>query len=137
MCPPASGPIEFYTFGEEVSDDDNQALQAQAEKSAEDYLRSLQEKLQLKNIKSYYFMLSGAIPEAILDIAETETVDLIVMCTHGRSGLSRWAYGSVAAKVLQAAPCPVFLIRAKTVAGKTTPFVGPALEKSALASELK
>jgi nucleotide-binding universal stress UspA family protein len=113
-CPPISVPVEFYTFGEEIADNDyNRDLQAQAEKRAEAYLRSLQEKLQLKNIKSGYFVLPGSIPEAILDIAETEEVDLIMMCTHGHSGLSRWVYGSVAAKVLQAAPCPVFLIRVK------------------------
>jgi nucleotide-binding universal stress UspA family protein len=124
VCPPVSAPIEFYTFGEEImAEDDNRDLadaslagstpQRQAEKIAEDYLTSLQEKLHVKNIKSCCFVLSGSIPEAILDIAETEKVDLIVMSTHGRSGLSRWVYGSVAAKILQAASCPIFLIRAK------------------------
>jgi len=67
----------------------------------------------LKGIKSCYFVLHGLILETILDIAETDKADLIVMSTHGRSGLSRWVYGSVAAKVLQAAPYPVFLVRAK------------------------
>jgi nucleotide-binding universal stress UspA family protein len=37
--------------------------------------------------------------------------DVIVKTTHGRSGLSRFLYGSVAARVLQQAPCPVLLIR--------------------------
>jgi len=50
--------------------------------------------------------------EAIVDLAAEEAVDLIVISTHGRSGLSRWIYGSVASKVLQYAPCPVFLVRA-------------------------
>jgi universal stress protein A len=48
-----------------------------------------------------------------MDVAAEEKVDLIVMSTHGRSGLSQWVYGSVANKVLQHAPCPVFLVRAK------------------------
>lgn len=112
VCPPVSDPVEFYTFGEGVTDN-NRELQAQAEKNAKDYLRSLQEKLQLNHIKSGYFVLHRSVPEALLEMAATEGVDLIVMSTHGRSGLSRWVYGSVAAKVLQAAPCPVFLIRAK------------------------
>lgn len=49
--------------------------------------------------------------EAIIDLACQEKVDLIVMSTHGRSGLSRLVYGSVASKVLQHAPCPVFLVK--------------------------
>lgn len=50
--------------------------------------------------------------DAIVDLATTEAVDLIIISTHGRSGLSRWFHGSVASKVLQDAPCPVFLVRA-------------------------
>jgi nucleotide-binding universal stress UspA family protein len=41
------------------------------------------------------------------------SVDLVSMSTHGRSGLGRLVYGSVAEKVLQGASCPVLLIRAK------------------------
>jgi nucleotide-binding universal stress UspA family protein len=57
-------------------------------------------------------MLDGPAAEQIIALADREKVDLIVICTHGRSGLSRWVYGSVAAKVLQDAPCPVFLVKA-------------------------
>ncbi len=50
----------------------------------------------------------------IIDFAVQHDVDLIVMSTHGRSGLARWVYGSVAGKVLQGATtCPVLLVRAK------------------------
>jgi nucleotide-binding universal stress UspA family protein len=112
VCPPIAGSFEFYSFAAEAVDE-NQDLPVQAEKGAEAYLMFMQDKLHLKGIKSCYFVLHGQISETILEIAETEQVDLIVMSTHGRSGVSRWVYGSVAAKVLQAAPCPVFLIRAK------------------------
>jgi nucleotide-binding universal stress UspA family protein len=112
VCPPISTPVEFYSFAAEATEEDRD-LPAQAEKGAEAYLTFMQEKLHLKGIKSSYFVLHGLIPETILDIAETEKADLIVMSTHGRSGRGRWVYGSVAAKVLQAAPCPIFLIRAK------------------------
>ena len=47
----------------------------------------------------------------IIDTAVAENVDLIVMSTHGRSGLSRWVLGSVTEKVLRQAPCPVLVIR--------------------------
>lgn len=56
---------------------------------------------------------SPAVAEAIIELVCQKAVDLIVMSTHGRSGLSRWIYGSVAHKVLQGAPCPIYLIRAQ------------------------
>ncbi len=48
----------------------------------------------------------------ILDFAEKEKVDLIIMATHGRTGISRWALGSTANKVARASVCPLLLIRA-------------------------
>ena len=51
--------------------------------------------------------------DAIIDFAGQELMDLIVMSTHGRSGISRWVYGSVAEKILHHAPCPVLVVRAK------------------------
>jgi nucleotide-binding universal stress UspA family protein len=47
---------------------------------------------------------------AIVDCAEKEAVDLIVMSSHGRSGLSRMLIGSVTDKLLRAAPCPVLVV---------------------------
>lgn len=48
---------------------------------------------------------------SIVDYAAANNVDLIVMSTHGRTGLGRWTYGSVTNKVLQAAPCAVLVVR--------------------------
>ncbi len=53
------------------------------------------------------------VAEAIVDYAKEHNSDLIVMTTHGRSGLSRLVFGSVAESVLRHAPCPVLLIRAQ------------------------
>jgi nucleotide-binding universal stress UspA family protein len=50
---------------------------------------------------------------AILDCADNERVDLIVMCSHGRSGLSRALIGSVTDKLLRAASCPVLVVPAQ------------------------
>lgn len=52
----------------------------------------------------------GYEPQAIVDIAKS--YDLVVMGTHGRSGLSHFIIGSVAEKVIRQAPCPVVCIRA-------------------------
>jgi nucleotide-binding universal stress UspA family protein len=47
---------------------------------------------------------------AIVDVAENEHIDLIVMSTHGRSGLSRMLIGSVTDKILRGSPCPVLVV---------------------------
>ncbi len=48
---------------------------------------------------------------AILDAALGERADLVAMTTHGRTGLARWAFGSVAEKVIRHCPCPVIVKR--------------------------
>lgn len=47
----------------------------------------------------------------IVDYAAANQIDLIVMSTHGHTGIRRWSHGSVASKVLQAAPCAVLVVR--------------------------
>jgi nucleotide-binding universal stress UspA family protein len=49
----------------------------------------------------------------IIDYVKTEAIDLIVMGTHGRSGIEHILIGSVAEKVVRKAPCPVLTIRPK------------------------
>ena len=56
-------------------------------------------------------LLDGIPAAALAALAHREGVDLIVMGTHGRSGLKHALLGSVAEKVLRAAPCPVLTVR--------------------------
>ncbi len=57
-------------------------------------------------------VVHGHAAEAIVDEAARQSVDLLVMATHGYSGLKRWAIGSVTDKVLHAATTPLLLVRA-------------------------
>jgi len=69
----------------------------------------------------------------ILDIAEKESYDLIVMSTHGYSGLTRWMMGSVAEKVLRRAPCPVMVVRkSRPIRKLLIPLDGSALAENSL-----
>ncbi len=52
----------------------------------------------------------GEPAHVITEFAQKLHVDAIVMSTHGRSGLSRWLFGSVTNKVLSAKPCPVYVV---------------------------
>jgi nucleotide-binding universal stress UspA family protein len=56
--------------------------------------------------------LRGDLAQAILEIAQSHGCGLIVMSTHGRSGLGRWIYGSVADEVLRHASMPIVLVPA-------------------------
>jgi len=76
--------------------------------NAERYL----EKQTDKEIKVDSATLVGHPAEEIVNYADKEAVELIVMVTHGLSGIRRWALGSVADKVVRAAKQPVTLIRA-------------------------
>jgi nucleotide-binding universal stress UspA family protein len=54
----------------------------------------------------------GKVAESIADYATKNGVDLIIIATHGRSGVSRWVWGSVADRVLRSACVPVLMVRA-------------------------
>jgi len=61
-------------------------------------------------VRSDFRAVCGEPADIILKTAEELNVDAIVMSTHGRSGLSRWVFGSVTQKVLSAAHCPVMVV---------------------------
>jgi len=88
---------------------------AHRQTAAERYLAEVQQNLRVAGVSSSTLVDEGHAADLILDTAEAEDVDAIVMSTHGRSGLSRWVYGSVADKVLREATCPLLLIRAMGV----------------------
>lgn len=56
----------------------------------------------------------GDVADAIVSFADTQHVDLIVMSSHGRSGIGRWLHGSVAEKVLRGANCATVIIRGRS-----------------------
>lgn len=80
---------------------------------AEAYLDTKIGELQAKNINAVKRIRYGEVVKSIIDGAEAENVDLIAIASHGRGGLARLFYGSVAAGVLQRVDRPLLLIRAK------------------------
>ena len=68
-------------------------------------------------------LLWGEPIEEILRVAGSEDFDLIVMATHGRTGLNRLLIGSVAEQVIRRAPCPVLVIRDKVIGERDHPKV--------------
>ena len=74
-------------------------------------LELLSQDLRIHGIQAHGVMGIGDAAHKIVDYVVDNSVDLVVMSTHGRTGLARWAYGSVARKVLDAVPCSILLVR--------------------------
>lgn len=78
---------------------------------ARDYLAALCRRPECEGVRLNVEVAMGRAAETILDYARDHAVDLIVMTTHGRSGVRRWVWGSIAEKVLRAAQTTVLLVR--------------------------
>jgi nucleotide-binding universal stress UspA family protein len=75
------------------------------------YIRKRAFELIQDGIPAQGLVKHGNAASVILETAEAERVSMIAMSTHGRTGLERFVFGSVAEKVLRAGPVPIFLVR--------------------------
>jgi nucleotide-binding universal stress UspA family protein len=92
------------------------ALQRAAEESAifaREYLDRVAAGVQERGITVQMVTVGGRPHYQIIQYAETNQVDLIVMSTRGQSGLSRWLMGSVSDRVVRGANVPVLMVRAQ------------------------
>jgi nucleotide-binding universal stress UspA family protein len=87
------------------------------EKQAQKYLDKIAKALKANGIKVLTEVLLGKPAEEIILYATNQKCDLIIISSHGRSGLSRWAHGSVADKVFRASGIPVLMVKAAGFAG--------------------
>jgi len=83
-------------------------------------LHGVAERWHLHAISALSVVTSGEPAQEISDTVAQEHVDLIVMATHGYSGVRRWALGSVADKVLHASDTPLLLVRAQPDKAETS-----------------
>ena len=102
---PADMPLSWEDHVKRVTDHTKQM--------SERYLAGVEKRLKDAGLKVRSEVLIGKPAVEIVDYANRNPFNLIVMVTHGRSGLSRWAYGSVANKVLHGVSSPTLLIRTR------------------------
>ncbi|ADJ25898.1 UspA domain protein [Dehalogenimonas lykanthroporepellens BL-DC-9] len=76
---------------------------------AQAYLDGIAGKLTAEGLSVRSAVITGQPAQAIIEYVGAHAVNLIVMASHGRSGLSRWAFGSVTDKVLHRSPVPVMV----------------------------
>lgn len=79
--------------------------------TAAEYLARVVAAPELAGIEKQTGVYAGPVADTLLLVAEQRQADLIVLASHGRSGLARWALGSVAYKLTRHAPMPVLLLR--------------------------
>jgi nucleotide-binding universal stress UspA family protein len=91
--------------------DAGENLLALASERARAYLHEVSQRLVQPGVTLHTDVHVGSAVEGILTAAEARRADLIVMSTHGRGGLGRWVYGSVADHIARAASVPVLLVR--------------------------
>jgi universal stress protein A len=100
---PYLGEFTLPTMGEELLGD--------LERQASAALAQVLPEAQQAKIEVTRAVAIGSPSVKIVETVEAEHVDLIVMATHGRTGLSHLLIGSVAERVVRTAPCPVLTIR--------------------------
>ncbi len=77
------------------------------------YLADHQASLQKKGVTATTIVEQGPVVETIISVAQRENVDLIAIASHGRTGLSRVFYGSVAAGLMQKIDRPILIVRSR------------------------
>ena len=91
---------------------DLKKYEADNKAAAGKYVKDLINRTKLDGANAKGEVITGVAAESIANYATKNDVDLIVIATHGRSGITRWAWGGVADRVLRSACVPVLMVRA-------------------------
>jgi nucleotide-binding universal stress UspA family protein len=89
---------------------------------AEQYLARELEHL---DVRARSCIVEGTASEKILEVVEAEKADLLMLASHGRSGVARWYYGSVAELIIRQARCPILVVRSGAEVPARTPAAKP------------
>ena len=106
VIPPVHLAIETNTMQQQ-----SDYLESQQQAEVESYFQQILADLPRTSVKLEKQWVSGPVADQIIDYAAAHKADLIVISSHGRSGVSRWLYGSVAEKVLRGARCATLVVR--------------------------
>ena len=106
-------PFHLYAYAEEkLPIKERRRLETAHIDNAKVYLDQIAERLKNKGVTAQPKVLSGSTVEELVDYANKNGVDLFVISTHGRSGISRWVWGSVTERILRASCVPILMVRA-------------------------
>jgi nucleotide-binding universal stress UspA family protein len=105
-------PVELPTRGRiALNEDDLKQIALESKKDTHKYLVQVAARLTRSGIKVHPVILTGKPAESLIDYIDSNDIDLVIMATHGRSGLKRLFWGSVAEKVVRSVNTPVLLVK--------------------------
>ena len=105
-------PLDIPTRGQiAISDEEIKQIDNEGKNEATKYLKQVSSRLTAAGVNTDTVILTGKPADSIASYAVNNGVDLIIMATHGRSGISKIFWGSVAEKILRATDIPVLLIK--------------------------
>ena len=88
------------------------AFETHQKVEAEKYLKEIVARLEKTGVNVKADVIYGKAGESLSDYATKNDVDLVIIATHGRSGISRWVWGSVADRLVRSVCVPVLMVRA-------------------------
>ena len=106
-------PLHLYGGMESrFSPEERQRLDKETMDIARSYLNQVVKRLKQKGLAAEANVLYGKVVDTIAEYVNKNEVDLLIISTHGRSGVSRLVWGSVADRVLRSACVPILMVRA-------------------------
>ncbi|MCX6002600.1 MAG: universal stress protein [Chloroflexi bacterium] len=105
-------PTQIPTRGNiALSEDDLKRIDLEEKNEAHKYLNQVVERLTRSGLNVHPVILTGKPAESLIGYIDGNNIDLLIMATHGRSGITRLFWGSVAEKVLRSVNVPVLLVK--------------------------
>ncbi len=106
--PPMTGKKTIYSLNSEQLE----KMEEDRKRQAAEYLENIAARFSKYGTKIVCEVLDGAVADTLATYAEDNDVDLILIATHGRSGIGRWVTGSVADRIVRSSHVPVFMVNA-------------------------
>jgi nucleotide-binding universal stress UspA family protein len=107
-------------YGREITEigsmEQLKAFEAHNQVAAEKYLEKIADQLRKAGINARTYVLFGKPAEVLNEFANKNDLDLVIIATHGRSGISRWVWGSVADRLIRSIRVPVLVVRSAACA---------------------
>ncbi|CAB5091218.1 hypothetical protein D3OALGA1CA_904 [Olavius algarvensis associated proteobacterium Delta 3] len=91
-----------------------QKVEEQRKSAAAEYLDGIVHRVKGEGVDLRSEVLVGRVAERLAEYIESQAMDMIIIATHGRSGISRWVRGSIAERVLSSSRVPVLMVRPDT-----------------------
>lgn len=107
---PAS--LEYDTYSRKDLVVEWQKAELEQRSAAEDYLDRLANQMRKEGRDVQSQVIVGRVAESLADFAAENGVDLIIIATHGQTGIGRWIWGSTADRLLRSSCVPILMVRA-------------------------